>query len=249
MKRPDARTAYALLVAGSFAAVALWRLDLVLEAGRATLHALERGGPARTRVLGEIALFGAILSAAWLWIPATIRPARDASVAALGLLLGWAAEAWGTRAGIWRYYTGETPPLWIVPAWAVGALLVERAAERLPRASGPWPFRLGAAVVLAVFAAFVSPWLDRPEGWGALLLVTGALFAGASPKEDWRVLAAGAGCVFFADLWGTTNGCWAYYAHRTPYGLWKGILFGMAFDTAVVLAVLKLAKALKKREL
>ncbi len=247
MRRPDARTVYALLVAGSFAAVALWRLDLVLEAGRATLRALERGGPARTRVLGEIALFGAILSAAWLWIPATVRPARDARVAALGLLLGWAAEAWGTRSGIWRYYTGETPPLWIVPAWAVGALLVERVAERLPLARRPGWFNLGASTILFVFMSFTAPWLGRPEGWGAALLVAAALFAGASPKEDWRVLAAGAGCVFFADLWGTTNGCWAYYAHRAPYGLWKGILFGMAFDTAVVLAVLKLAKALEKK--
>lgn len=248
MKKPGSRDMYAALIALLFAGVALWRHDLFLGAWRATVAILERGGPARWRLLGEMALFSAILLVTWREIPATTRPRRDAWIVVLGAALGWAAEAWGTRTGVWRYYTGERPPLWIVPVWPLGALLVERLSDRFKRGPAPagryWAL---AALAYGIFLAFTAPWLGTPAGLAAAALVAAALTVGVEPEEEFWPLAAGMACVFFADLWGTTNDCWRYYAHRLPLGLWRGIAFGMAFDAAVVLAVLRLARALDKR--
>ena len=67
----------------------------------------------------------------------------------------------------------------------------------------------------------------------SIVLISGAAFA------------AGFSTVFFADFWGTTNGCWEYYRLERPGGLWQGIAFGMTFDAVVVLASLRLARSLR----
>ena len=243
MKKADGRETYAAGIAGLFAAVAVFRFDLVLEAGRVTSAILAGGGTARWLLLGEIALFCAILCTTWRVISRSpARPAHDAAVAVAAAALGWAVEAWGTRTGIWRYYTGETPPLWIVPVWPLGAALVERFAARASRGPVPaWWYWTAAALAFAYAAAFVSPWLDRPAGWAGLAGIAAALTAGAKPREEFWTLFLGMVCVFFADLWGTTNGCWAYYAHAQPGGVLRGIGFGMALDAAVVVGALRLA--------
>lgn len=69
------------------------------------------------------------------------------------------------------------------------------------------------------------------------------LFIGARPDEDFWFLAAGVLCVFFADLWGTTNGCWTYYVQAGRWGLAEGIFFGMTFDAAAVMVCLRLTRA------
>jgi hypothetical protein len=244
-----ARAAYAALVAALFAAVAAWRWDLVQQAWFTTGLTLARGGPGRWKVLGEIVLFAAILAAAWRAIPATARPARDVPVLLLATLAGWAAEAWGTRLGLWRYYTGERPPLWIVPAWPLGAAVVDRLAAAMRARWGPAPaaaYWCAAAAALATCACFCAPWLGRPAAWAGLAAAAAAVAAGPDAAADFWTLAAGLGAVFFADLWGTTNGCWTYYLAGRPGGLWRGIAFGMAFDASVVLGCLRLARVLER---
>jgi hypothetical protein len=44
-------------------------------------------------------------------------------VAALG---GLVIESWGTQTNLWHYYTAERPPLWIIPAWPIATLTINR---------------------------------------------------------------------------------------------------------------------------
>jgi hypothetical protein len=236
------------LVPALFAGVALWRRDLFVQAWGVTAQTLARGGPGRWRLLGEIALFAGILAASWREIAARSRPAHQAAVVCVAAALGWAAEAWGTRLGLWTYYTGETPPLWIVPAWSLGALVIEHLAERARARWGRLPsafYWTTAAAALAVIVGFSGPRLGRPAAWAVPIAAAAALAARSGEDDDFWILAAGFGAVFFADLWGTTNGCWEYYRHGLPGGLWQGIAFGMAFDAVVVLASLRLTRALR----
>lgn len=237
---------YGAAVAGLFAAVALWRRDLVLEAARVSLAVLHRGGPAAGRLVFEAALFGVILLVTWRVLSSSpVRPAHDAKVLALAAVLGWVVEAWGTRTGLWTYYTGEAPPPWIVPVWPLGAALVERlAAGRRPgTAAGYW---LASGLALACAGSFLGARLAEPAvllGLGAIALGLGV---GARPAEELPVLLTGMASVFFADLWGTTNGCWAYFRHREPFGVGRGIAFGMVLDAVLVLVVLRLVRKVEK---
>jgi hypothetical protein len=51
---------------------------------------------------------------------------RDVPFVMIGLAAGFIIETWGTLSGLWTYYTFETPPLWIIPAWPIAALSVNR---------------------------------------------------------------------------------------------------------------------------
>jgi hypothetical protein len=237
-----AELAYAALVAAAFAAVALWRWDLVVQAARVSAGVLSRGGPARWRLLGEIGLFAAILLATWKTVPAAPEPRRDALTLVAAGLAGYLAEAWGTRAGLWSYYTRELPPLWIVPAWPLGAAFVDRLGRRLRAARGPAPAGAYWALAAAAFAVSVAFCAPR-AAWAGPAAVALCLGAAARPEDDFWTLGAGLSCVLFADFWGTTNGCWSYWLRARPLGLWRGIGFGMAFDAAVVLGALKAARA------
>lgn len=48
-----------------------------------------------------------------------------------GMLLGGLYETLGTQWGEWRYITGETPPLWIVPLWGFAAVAMVKLASGL----------------------------------------------------------------------------------------------------------------------
>lgn len=238
------RWVYFLIIASCIAAVALWRLDLLLEAWRVTRVNLGHGGPLRWKLIGEIVLFALILLATLWTIPTEIRPVHDLTVVLIAAAAGWAAEAWGTRLGLWRYYTGERPPLWIIPVWPLGTAMIDRIAARLRAEFGPAPeplYWLLGATALGIALRFSGPWLDQPSGWAVPALVLAAVACSSDPAEDFWVLAAGMGAVFFADLWGVTNGCWAYDL-RGRFGVGWGIAFGMAFDASTVLICLRLAR-------
>ena len=40
-------------------------------------------------------------------------------------------EAWGTQTNLWFYYTSERPPLWIIPAWPIATLSIDRITRAL----------------------------------------------------------------------------------------------------------------------
>ena len=39
---------------------------------------------------------------------------------------GLVIESWGTQTNLWHYYTAERPPLWIIPAWPIATLTINR---------------------------------------------------------------------------------------------------------------------------
>ena len=257
MPRRWRRGLYGGMVVVLFAAIAVWRFDLFSEALSVTLRQIRAGGPARWRVLAEAALLSGILALTWRVLLVRADLAFDAITAATAVCAGLAAEAWGTRFGLWTYYTGEKPPLWIIPAWPLGALVVGRlggwAERRWGGGLGAGAWRAGywllAGLALAASLAFLRPWLRLPSATAVLALMGALLCARPAYRRDFWILAAGLLSVFLADAWGTTNGCWRYYTQKGGGGgLAAGISFGMAFDTVLVLGCLKLAAVFRTPE-
>ena len=125
---PRGRWAYAGVVASLIAAVALiWfdRLEPVLENVR---WLWENGGSSRLYVVAVTILFLAILASSVFVISTRIQPLRNARTAGAATILGWLLEWWGTTEGLWSYFTFERPPIWIVFAWPIGSLVIDRAA-------------------------------------------------------------------------------------------------------------------------
>ncbi|PIU19204.1 MAG: hypothetical protein COT18_08725 [Elusimicrobia bacterium CG08_land_8_20_14_0_20_59_10] len=247
---------YFSAVCAVFVVIALFRPDLIAGAFRATAGSLAAGGMPALKVTAEILLFAGILWLVARTVPFGADPARDIPVVLAASLFGYLAEAWGTRAGLWTYYTGETPPLWIVPAWFIGALVVDRLSRstlaemerRLTAAVRTWLYRGWLAAFVCVFIAFSGKSLLSPAGLiVSLPLALSFFYAGSRRDRDAAVLFTGTACVFFADLWGTTNHCWTYHIQGEPYGLAYGISFGALFDSAVVLASIKTAEFIKLR--
>ena len=55
----------------------------------------------------------------------------DALIIFVGLFGGLAIETWGTQTNLWHYYTAERPPLWIIPAWPIASLSIDRITRFL----------------------------------------------------------------------------------------------------------------------
>ncbi|MCL4867977.1 MAG: hypothetical protein KJ063_03325 [Anaerolineae bacterium] len=58
---------------------------------------------------------------------------RDMTIIFVGLVGGLTIESWGTQTEIWTYYTNERPPLWIIPAWPIASLTIDRLVFILDR--------------------------------------------------------------------------------------------------------------------
>src|SRR5512138_3182100 len=56
---------------------------------------------------------------------------RDALIIFVATIGGLVIEAWGTQTNLWFYYTSERPPLWIVPAWPIATLSIDRITRLL----------------------------------------------------------------------------------------------------------------------
>ncbi|MDI6768986.1 MAG: hypothetical protein QMD04_04855 [Anaerolineales bacterium] len=55
----------------------------------------------------------------------------DALIIFVGALGGLVIESWGTQSGIWWYFTAQRPPLWIIPAWPIASLTIDRMVRAL----------------------------------------------------------------------------------------------------------------------
>jgi hypothetical protein len=158
----------------------------------------------------------------------------DVPLAFVGLAGGWIIESWGTRTELWSYYTLEKPPLWILPAWPIAALSIDRLARLLEsRAPSGHPrgYRLVQRLIMGAFLAlmviFVWPTRDQPASVAALALCVFLIVSPTDARFDLLTFLAGAGLGYFLERWGTTRECWTYYTRQTP-PLFAVLAHGMA---------------------
>ena len=158
------------------------------------------------------------MTLAMLWDP---KLRRDGKLIAVALVGGLVIEGWGTNTILWKYWTDERPPLWILPAWPIAAIAVDRFA-RLLRFLLPGISRLGPAywVVLPCFVLFfctlMRPAITHPWSLGVLALMAVVIVVGARPRRDIVIFIAGAASGIFLEYWGTSRHCWMYWNGQTP---------------------------------
>jgi hypothetical protein len=163
----------------------------------------------------------------------------DLPLILVGLAGGLVIESWGTQTELWTYYTLERPPLWIIPAWPIAALSIDRLVRFCD-----WlvPQRPGSRVIVLLFTAvywfifpvflllmiaFVWPALNKPLTVLALTLSVLLILTPMNVRLAVLTFLAGAGLGYFLELWGTTRLCWTYYTGETP-PLFAVLAHGMA---------------------
>ncbi|MCI0398175.1 MAG: hypothetical protein L0322_25040 [Chloroflexi bacterium] len=174
-----------------------------------------------------------IFAAMSLLIVAGADLKTDALVILVGLAGGLAIESWGTQTQLWVYYTQERPPLWIIPAWPIASLSIDRLVRLVDRLipAGPRFFTglywLLLPAFLALMLAFTWPALDK--SFTLLALASCVLLTLTPTNHRLAVLTfvAGSGLGYFLEVWGTTRLCWTYYTQETP-PLFAVLAHGMA---------------------
>ncbi|GAB4580633.1 MAG: hypothetical protein Fur0022_33750 [Anaerolineales bacterium] len=180
-----------------------------------------------------------------LMIMAHANLKQDAKIVLVGLIGGLVIESWGTQTEIWTYYTAERPPLWIIPAWPIASLTIDRMVrfltgegrrktgdgrqktELVPRPLSPVWYWLTFLLYFALFISYVAPTFAKSFTW----IATGLVIFFILTPTDYRVATltflAGSGLGYFLELWGTTRECWTYYTLETP-PLFAVLSHGMA---------------------
>jgi hypothetical protein len=164
----------------------------------------------------------------------------DALIVFVGIFGGLAIESWGTQTNLWHYYTAERPPLWIIPAWPIASLSIDRITRLLSflntkatkeHEGDSFIFKLLYWLTfisfLILMAAFVSPTLDKSYTWLSLALCILLILTPTDYRYAFLTFVAGAGLGYYLELWGTTRECWTYYTYQTP-PLFAVLAHGMA---------------------
>lgn len=157
----------------------------------------------------------------------------DALIVAVGLAGGLVIESWGTQTNLWTYYTLERPPLWIVPAWPIASLAIDRLYRTLTQITHP-QLPISKILYWLIFPAFyllmlffVWPTLNKSFTWIALGLCALLIATPTDHRGAVLTFAAGTGLGYFLERWGTTRECWIYYTRETP-PLFAVLAHGMA---------------------
>ena len=183
---------------------------------------------------------------------------RDALIVFVATLGGLVIESWGTQTNLWHYYTAERPPLWIVPAWPVATLAIDRLVRIVNHLVPPlnpkiirlayWSIFIAFFILMLVFTRHT---LDKPFTWFALFIVGLLILSPGDRRTAVLTFLAGAGLGYFLEVWGTTRQCWTYYTGETPpvfavlaHGLaasafWRG---GSLVRGAIISTTFKLGK-------
>jgi hypothetical protein len=157
----------------------------------------------------------------------------DALIVIVGLVGGLVIESWGTQTNLWTYYTLERPPLWIIPAWPIASLAIDRLYRVLARMTAD-DRRKSVVAYWLLFPAFyllmlffVWPTLNKSFTLMALGLCALLVLTPTDHRGAMLTFAAGSGLGYFLERWGTTRECWTYYTHQTP-PLFAVLAHGMA---------------------
>src|SRR5215207_1326063 len=171
----------------------------------------------------------------------------DVLIIFVGICGGLAIESWGTQTNLWFYYTDERPPLWIIPAWPIASLSIDRITRGLDFLITKFPhpnpsptgrgtkgegifkilYWLTFASFLTLMLVFVAPTFDKSYTWFALILCILLILTPTDHKFALLTFIAGSGLGYYLELWGTTRQCWTYYTFQTP-PLFAVLAHGMA---------------------
>ncbi len=175
----------------------------------------------------------------------------DLLIVFVGVCGGLAIESWGTQTNLWHYYTAERPPLWIIPAWPIASLSIDRitramlflttkdtkVTKDLKRNSFVYfvsfvlnfktLYWLTFASFLTLMLVFVAPTFDKSFTWLALILSILLILTPTDHRYALLTFIAGSGLGYYLELWGTTRECWTYYTFQTP-PLFAVLAHGMA---------------------
>ena len=164
-----------------------------------------------------------LLAGIWIFMTGLLcwrlQPREDLRLVLVGLCGGAVIEWWGTTTSIWTYYTDERPPIWILPAWPVAALTIERLAlvtrRALPAWTTPaWWVALPAFVLL--MTRFAWPGVGEPSTIVVIGIMLGVLVTATDRRRDLAIFVAGSVLGVFLEYWGTSRWCWRYYTLETP---------------------------------
>lgn len=162
----------------------------------------------------------------------------DLLIIFVGICGGLAIESWGTQTNLWHYYTAERPPLWIIPAWPIASLSIDRITRLLnwmirrthttiPQSLFTILYWTTFASFLSLMLVFVAPTFDKSFTWLALTLCVLLVLTPTDHRFALLTFLAGSGLGYFLELWGTTRECWTYYTLQTP-PLFAVLAHGMA---------------------
>jgi hypothetical protein len=169
---------------------------------------------------------------------------RDTLIVFVGMCGGLAIEAWGTQTNLWHYFTPERPPLWIIPAWPIASLSIDRITRLLKwgvekgdgksEQSVPYNSRLFFWAYWTIFFGFfafllyfVFPTFSKPYTIMVLLLCAVIIVSPTDYRYAVLTFLAGTALGYFLEVWGTTRQCWTYYTFQTP-PLFAVLAHGMA---------------------
>jgi len=148
---------------------------------------------------------------------------RDIPFLLIGMAGGYIIEAWGTRAGLWTYYTNEKPPLWIIPAWPIAALSVNRLHNIIEKmfddekaAWVNWVYWFMFIVFYGLLLDFVWQTFLHPLTIFSLLMCAAVIFTVKDKRSALMIFIVGSALGYFLERWGTTRLCWTYYTGGTP---------------------------------
>jgi hypothetical protein len=160
-----------------------------------------------------------------------VSPRRDLALLVVGACGGAVTEWWGTNTGLWHYFTQERPPLWILPAWPIAAVTVDRLARLLDFCLGEADRRRGRGrsspgfawaywITVPGFVLWMMHFVWPYSHIFATQVVIGVMVLVAlhrpEPRRDVVMFAAGALLGIFLEYWGTSRACWTYYTGQVP---------------------------------
>jgi hypothetical protein len=166
----------------------------------------------------------------------------DLLIVFVGTCGGLAIESWGTQTNLWHYYTAERPPLWIIPAWPIASLSIDRITrlldyglQKFVQGLGTWDsvfvsriiYWITFASFLSLMLVFVAPTFDKSFTWSALILCLLLILTPTDHRFALLTFIAGSGLGYYLEVWGTTRECWTYYTYQTP-PLFAVLAHGMA---------------------
>jgi hypothetical protein len=162
----------------------------------------------------------------------------DGLIVFVGVFGGLAIESWGTQTNLWHYYTAERPPLWIIPAWPIASLSIDRitrflnflitkTTKRIKNSRDRLPDELQNRLLVtaywllftgfyALMLAFVAPTFDKSYTLLSLILCALLILTPTDHRTAMLTFLAGAGLGYYLELWGTTRECWTYYTFQKP---------------------------------